>query len=158
LVENTCSCGEKLSWVKEYNRYYCHKCQKYPPTCSECRRDLSWIPEYNRYFCTECRKYDEPTESKTKPKEEKNELHDRVKIEREFKKIRESYKKGSLDRNKYEDIVKEMKFKDEYDRYWTIGAMTGKWYCHYNEKWIESEPPKTLEGKLLKTSRTRKKK
>jgi hypothetical protein len=158
MVENKCSCGEKLTRVKEYNRHYCHRCQKYPPTCSECKRDLSWVREYNRYFCTFCRRYDEPTESTTKSKEEKIESHDRVKIEKEFNKLREQHQKGSLEKDTYEDAVKKMKFKDEFNRFWTIGANTGRWYCYDNEKWIESSPPQTLEGKIIKIGRKRKKK
>ncbi|MCW3975478.1 MAG: hypothetical protein NWE86_04475 [Candidatus Bathyarchaeota archaeon] len=158
MAENICSCEEKLTWVNEYNRHYCHRCQKYPPTCSECKRDLSWIREYNRYFCTSCRRYDEPTKSTKKPKEDKIESHDRGKIEKEFNKLRERHQKGSLDKDTYEDVVKKMKFKDEFSRFWTIGANTGRWYCYDNGKWIESSPPQTLEGKIVKISRKRKKK
>ncbi len=52
-----CRCGEKLTWTPEYNRYFCHKCRQYPPTCPDCQHDMFWVREYNRYYCNTCGKY-----------------------------------------------------------------------------------------------------
>ncbi len=57
-MDNFCkNCGEKLSWIKQYSKYYCRNCQQYSPVCSACRKDLFWIPNYGQYYCNECQKY-----------------------------------------------------------------------------------------------------
>jgi len=56
-VKENCHCGEKLTWTPEYNRYFCHKCRQYPPTCPHCQHDMFWVREHNRYYCNTCGKY-----------------------------------------------------------------------------------------------------
>ncbi|MEM4246635.1 MAG: PrsW family intramembrane metalloprotease [Candidatus Bathyarchaeia archaeon] len=55
-------CGWELTWIPLYRRYYCYRCQAYPPTCSKCGLDLSWVPQYGRYFCPRCEEYPQPVE------------------------------------------------------------------------------------------------
>lgn len=56
-IMEMCRCGEKLTWTPEYNRYFCHKCRQYPPTCPDCQHDVFWVREYNRHYCNTCGKY-----------------------------------------------------------------------------------------------------
>ena len=66
-VEALCgSCGEKLTWIPEHSRNYCHQCAKYPPTCPKCGKDLSWVREYSRFYCNTCQQYVEDQEKKEK--------------------------------------------------------------------------------------------
>lgn len=53
----TCNCGKGLKWIKQYDRYYCYSCRKYPPRCPKCKKDLFWIPEPGRYYCNTCTSY-----------------------------------------------------------------------------------------------------
>lgn len=153
MVEENCNCGKKLTWVNEYNRYYCHNCRKYSPQCPECNKDLSWVVEYGRYYCNNCLKYPEPVKSKQTKKIDQIRKYEVAKIEKEFAKLSEQHKKGKLDTAKYKDALNKMKFKDEYDRFWTIGAQTGKWYCYDGNNWVESVPPQTLEGQMQESRR-----
>jgi hypothetical protein len=57
-MNNFCkNCGEKMSWIQQYSKHYCHYCQKYSPICPSCGKDLFWIRNYGRYYCNDCRKY-----------------------------------------------------------------------------------------------------
>ena len=52
-----CTCGEELTWVSLYERFFCYSCQKYPPTCPSCKKDLFWVPEHSRYYCNSCGRF-----------------------------------------------------------------------------------------------------
>lgn len=57
VAEHGCSCGKRLTWISQYERFYCYRCKKYPPQCSTCKEDLFWVPEYSRYYCNACGSY-----------------------------------------------------------------------------------------------------
>lgn len=56
-VANPCpTCGRELTYVKEYDRYYCYAEGKYAPKraknpCPTCGRELTFVPQYGRYYC-----------------------------------------------------------------------------------------------------------
>src|SRR3989454_4832569 len=73
-VINPCpTCGRELTYIEEYDRYYCYNCKAYAPPvvkvetvpapprigkpCPTCGRELTYIPEYNRHYCYNCKKY-----------------------------------------------------------------------------------------------------
>jgi len=58
VAEHRCNCGNMLTWVSRYERFFCFPCIKYPPTCSICKKDLFWVPERSRYYCNACGSYD----------------------------------------------------------------------------------------------------
>jgi len=150
MVEELCRCGKKLKWAKEYNRFYCYECQKYPVACPVCRRDLFWVPEYNRYYCNQCASYKEPTSSRI-------EKHSIAKIEAAFRDLKTSYENGSIEKSRYKDTLAKMKFKDNVGRYWTIGASTCRWYYSTDgSQWIEGVPTQDLEGQIYETGASRK--
>ncbi len=66
----TCKrCGQYLTYVYQYSRWYCPYCQKYiedTKKCSRCQRPLTYISSYQKWFCYTCYKYDEP-ETQSKP-------------------------------------------------------------------------------------------
>jgi len=73
-VINPCpTCGRELSYIEQYDRYYCHNCRAYAPPvvkveavpapprigkpCPTCGRELTYIPDYSRHYCYNCKKY-----------------------------------------------------------------------------------------------------
>ena len=73
-VINPCpTCGRELSYLDQYDRYYCYHCKAYAPSvvkveavpapprigkpCPTCGRELTFIPDYNRHYCYNCKKY-----------------------------------------------------------------------------------------------------
>jgi predicted RNA-binding Zn-ribbon protein involved in translation (DUF1610 family) len=73
-VINSCpTCGRELSYLDQYDRYYCYPCKAYAPPvvkveavpapprigkpCPTCGRELTFIPDYNRHYCYNCKKY-----------------------------------------------------------------------------------------------------
>jgi hypothetical protein len=158
-VKEICRCNNKLKFLRQYNRYFCNKCKKYPPICPICHRDLFWVPQYNRYYCNTCVNYRDPAKPSTTSKPEKivitsstttspktkMEKQSLKEIEDEYNKLKNNYQNGSITKEKFTETLQQMKFKDEHDRFWTIGAKTGRWYCHYGNRWIEAKPSQSLE-------------
>ncbi len=158
-VKEICHCNNKLKFLRQYNRYYCNKCRTYPPTCSECHRDLFWVPQYSRYYCNACVNYRDPakpvTPSKpeetvvsraaTRPLPSKIEKQSLKEIEDEFNKLKNNYQSGLIDKDRFKEKLQKMKFKDEHNRFWTLGAKSGGWYYHDGARWTEAKPPQTLE-------------
>lgn len=142
MVEELCSCGGKLSWARQYNRFYCSRCKRYSPTCSSCGKDLFWVPSYQRYYCNNCAKYQESAKPES--------LGQRVKtyspeqIQKVFSDLKERCKSGGMDEVMFAKLNRALKFMDTDGRVWAIGLETGKWYHYENEKWVEGQPPKTL--------------
>ena len=73
-VINPCpTCGRELTYVEQYDRYYCYHCKVYAPPvvkvvavpappkvgrpCPTCGGELTYIPEYKRHYCYSCKKY-----------------------------------------------------------------------------------------------------
>ena len=63
-VEHPCpTCGRALTYIQQYNRWYCYSCRAYAPktrskfACPTCGAALRWIPQYERWWCDSCRKY-----------------------------------------------------------------------------------------------------
>jgi len=63
-VEQPCpTCGRALTYIQQYNRWYCYSCGAYAPkarlkfACPTCGTALRWILQYERWWCDACRKY-----------------------------------------------------------------------------------------------------
>ncbi len=63
-VEQPCpNCGRELSYIAQYNRWYCYSCRAYAPVarsknaCPNCGATLRWIDQYERWWCDSCRRY-----------------------------------------------------------------------------------------------------
>jgi len=63
-VEHPCpTCGRALTYIQQYNRWYCYSCRAYAPktrskfACPTCGAALRWISQYERWWCDACRKY-----------------------------------------------------------------------------------------------------
>lgn len=59
------TCGRELSYVSQYDRWYCYFCQRYAPAakavpkfaCPTCGATLRWISQYERWWCDRCERY-----------------------------------------------------------------------------------------------------
>ncbi len=63
-VEHPCpTCGRELTFVAQYDRWYCYNCRVYAPAaksknaCPHCGETLRWIEQYERWWCDSCRRY-----------------------------------------------------------------------------------------------------
>ncbi len=63
-VEHPCpTCARELTYVSQYDRYYCYYCQRYAPTvqakgaCPTCGATMRWIDQHQRWWCDSCQKY-----------------------------------------------------------------------------------------------------
>lgn len=61
-AENPCpTCGEELSYIQQYDRWYCYKEKKYAAKaknpCPTCGKELSFIEQYGRWYCYDENKY-----------------------------------------------------------------------------------------------------
>ena len=67
MTELPCpNCGSELTFLDQYQRYYCHQCQRYAPegygargakTCPTCGGVLSYVTQYDRFYCFRCNAY-----------------------------------------------------------------------------------------------------
>lgn len=173
MVDEICrGCGEKLTWIQQYNRYYCQRCKQYPPTCPTCGKDLFWVPAYNRYYCNSCIQYSDLTEPKlptpppppltippsppppsaplppsptTPPPPPPRYSSETIMIM--FRQLKWEYEVGSKSEEEYKRLLEVFKFMDEEGRYWTIGAQSGVWYYHDGKQWVQARtsPPPLLD-------------
>jgi predicted RNA-binding Zn-ribbon protein involved in translation (DUF1610 family) len=63
-VDHPCpTCGRALTYIPQYNRWYCYSCKAYAPrgkakfACPNCGASLRWITQYKRWWCDACRRY-----------------------------------------------------------------------------------------------------
>jgi hypothetical protein len=63
-VRHPCpTCGRELTFVPQYDRWYCYPCRAYAPkakakfACPNCGASLRWIAQYSRWWCDACRRY-----------------------------------------------------------------------------------------------------
>ncbi len=54
--------------------------------------------------------------------------------------LREAHARGDLERQRYENMLKALKFVDVHGRIWSIGSQTGGWYYNFNFQWYSGEP------------------
>ena len=61
-AKNCPTCGGALSYIRQYNKWYCYNCRKYiaeKPSnlCPTCGSPLEYLAQYDRYYCYNCKKY-----------------------------------------------------------------------------------------------------
>jgi hypothetical protein len=62
-----------------------------------------------------------------------------------FRELKAEAEAGTITEEEFEDRVRDLLFRDEEGRYWTIGAQTEKWYRYEAGEWVQDSPPATLE-------------
>jgi len=63
-AEHPCpTCARELTYISQYDRYYCYSCQRYAPSvrakgaCPTCGATMRWIDQHQRWWCDSCQKY-----------------------------------------------------------------------------------------------------
>ena len=66
-VRRCSTCGEPLTYIAKYERWFCSTCKKYAPEakkaeakvkkCQTCGEPLTYYSQYDRWYCHTCRKY-----------------------------------------------------------------------------------------------------
>ena len=72
-VKRCSTCGEPLTYVAKYERWFCSTCKKYAPEakkaevrvkkCPTCGEALTYYSQYDRWYCHTCKEY-APKEAK----------------------------------------------------------------------------------------------
>jgi hypothetical protein len=62
-----------------------------------------------------------------------------------FRELKAEAEAGTITEEEFEDRVRNLLYRDEEGRYWTIGAQTEKWYRYEAGEWVQDSPPPTLE-------------
>ena len=64
-------CNKPLTWISEYQRWYCKKDKMYPklPLCPICKQPLNWIPQYKKWYCYNDNQYPSLSEAVSVSKE-----------------------------------------------------------------------------------------
>lgn len=62
-------------------------------------------------------------------------------VEASFQVIRRQFRLKEISRREFIDRLKKLRLRDDQDRFWMIGAQSGKWYYFDGKEWIQSEPP-----------------
>ena len=47
---------------------------------------------------------------------------------------------GDRDEDTYQNLVQDLLLVDDWERYWSIGAQTSKWYLYENGAWVIDQP------------------
>lgn len=61
-------------------------------------------------------------------------------LQRRYDELREQFDAGEINEEQFRDEIEGLQLKDEQGRYWTIGALTGKWYRFDGHRWMEETP------------------
>jgi hypothetical protein len=70
-------------------------------------------------------------------------------VEKEFKQLRDEFKRKRLSEPDFKKRLKELRLQDKDGRFWTIGAQTGKWYYFDGNDWAESKPPSLQDKRAI---------
>ena len=58
--------------------------------------------------------------------------------------FRRQYDQGSISFERFREILRQFRFKDDYGRLWMPGVNSNNWYMWENERWVVYAPPETL--------------
>jgi LysM repeat protein len=61
-------------------------------------------------------------------------------LQRQYDELREQFDAGEMSEEEFKDQLEGLQLKDEQGRYWTIGALTGKWYRYDGRRWVQETP------------------
>ncbi|GEM_PF-1001948 len=157
-------CGTDLTWVDEYERWYCLVCEGYKEeekleekVCPDCGDDLIWVDAYEKWYCYRCEEYKEEDTKACPDCDEDLVWVDEY--ERWYCLGCEEYKEE--DTKACPDCDEDLVWVDEYERWYCLGCEEYKeedikacpdcdedlvwvdeyerWYCLGCEEYKESE-------------------
>jgi tetratricopeptide (TPR) repeat protein len=62
-------------------------------------------------------------------------------MERRFYELKGKLEVGAISEEDFKTEVEKLRFQDAQDRWWMIGAQSGKWYMYNGTRWIPGVPP-----------------
>lgn len=61
-------------------------------------------------------------------------------LQRQYDELREQFDADEISEQEFKDKLEGLQLKDEQGRYWTIGALSGKWYRYDGRRWVQETP------------------
>src|SRR5512142_2124362 len=62
-------------------------------------------------------------------------------MERRFFELKGKYDVGAVGEAEFKTEIEKLRFQDSQNRWWMIGAQSGRWYVFDGERWIPGKPP-----------------
>lgn len=62
-------------------------------------------------------------------------------MERRFYELKGRLDVGAITEEQFKSEIEKLRFQDAQNRWWMIGAQSGKWYTFDGTRWIPSQPP-----------------
>ncbi len=62
-------------------------------------------------------------------------------MERRFYELKGKFDVGAISEEEFKRQVETLRFQDAQNRWWMIGAQSGKWYMYNGTRWIPGAPP-----------------
>ncbi|MBI4785589.1 MAG: tetratricopeptide repeat protein [Chloroflexi bacterium] len=62
-------------------------------------------------------------------------------MERRFYELKGKLDVGAIGEEEFKAEIEKLRFQDEQNRWWMIGAQSGKWYNYDGMRWIPGQPP-----------------
>ncbi|HEX9074385.1 MAG TPA: tetratricopeptide repeat protein [Anaerolineae bacterium] len=62
-------------------------------------------------------------------------------MERRFYELKGKLDVGALDEEAFKTEIEKLRFQDAQNRWWMIGAQSGKWYMYDGTRWVPGQPP-----------------
>jgi LysM repeat protein len=61
-------------------------------------------------------------------------------LQRQYDELREQFDADEISEQEFKDKLEGLQLKDEQGRYWTIGALSSKWYRYDGRRWVQETP------------------
>ena len=61
-------------------------------------------------------------------------------LERRYQTLLKDYQSGRVDETTFISEVDKLQFKDDWGRYWMLGAQTGEWHYYDGQAWHRADP------------------
>lgn len=63
-------------------------------------------------------------------------------MERRFFELKGKFDVGAITEDEFKAEIAKLRFQDKQERWWMIGAQSGKWYVNEGARWIPGAPPR----------------
>src|SRR5574337_1205416 len=62
-------------------------------------------------------------------------------IERRYRELKAKLDAGEITSEQFKSEIEQQRYQDAQQRWWMIGAQSGKWYMFDGIRWIPGQPP-----------------
>jgi tetratricopeptide (TPR) repeat protein len=74
-------------------------------------------------------------------------------LERKFFELKGKLDVGVVTEEQFKSEVEKLRFQDNQNRWWMLGAQSGKWYSYDGTRWIPGQPPRDVVPPASATSK-----